>query len=399
MKPIFLWSGILLLSLLVAAGCSDDPTTPPPGEEPSVRVDLEPGGADFTIELKSVMTPEGRIEGPFALRGQNLHYNDVIGALVVDLTIANHSPVTFFNPVHITFLRLFPEGTIILNSPDDGPTFEFDFANDDLWWTPGEESLPLTVMFKADLGVSVGFYSQISVGGVHLEGMIGGRVWNDLNRNRFMDPDEPGLADLLIRLDDGSDHENLVLAQTGPDGRFLFRDLDAGTYELWVTDPPGNMVSTTPLSMHVLLTTDMGGVSTFTEANFGFAPRENHLPGPQLIVRGNHMNPFIAYRGENVLDLRVPFGVPLHFGWQGSAEPGLEIQAYRWGWNVVDPSDPQDPGWQQSEPGLGPGYTEAHWEAPLEPGQMYTLVIQCWDNADHLTRAIINFQVSEPGTR
>jgi hypothetical protein len=337
-------SGIFVLLLLIAAGCSDDPVTPPVGDETSVLVDLEPGGADFTVRMETVATPEGRVPGPFLLRGHNLHYNDVVGALVVDLTITNNSPATFLDPVRITFLRLIPEGTIIVNAPDDGPTFEFEFANDDLWWTPGEESLPLTVMFKADLGVSVGFNAHISVGGVHMEGTIGGRVWHDANRDGIMDRDEPGLPGIHIGLDDGTDRESLHRAMTGPDGRYLFRGLDAGTYEVWVHDPPAEMSSTTPINMHVLLTSSMDGVSSFPDANFGFVRSEVSLPGPKLVVMGSHMDRFAAFRGVNELNLGVPPGVPLHFRWEGFADDGLEIKAFRWGWDVMDPNDPQDPG-------------------------------------------------------
>jgi len=389
-------SGLFFLTLLVAAGCTDDPVIPPVGDESLVRVELDPDGADFTIKLESVDTPGGRVPGPFFLRGHNLHYNDVVGALVVDLTITNNSPATFLNPVHITFLRLLPEGTIILNSPDDGPTFEFDFANDDLWWTPGEESLLLTVMFKADLGGSVGFNAHISVGGVHLEGMIGGRVWLDANRDGVMDPDERGLPGIPIGLSDGSDREILHRAITGEDGRYMFRGLDAGTYEVWVHDPPAEMSSTTPINMHVLLSSGMGGVSSFTEADFGFVRHEVTPPGPKLVVNGNHMDQLIAFRGETIMDLRVSPGTPVFFRWEGFADRGLEIKAYRWGWDVIDPDDPQDSGWGQNLPGLGPQYMEAVWGGPLEPGQTHRLVIHCWDTEDHLTRVMIHFRVDAP---
>ena len=395
MSRIITLSGLFILMLLVAAGCSDDPAAPPPGDETSVRVDLEPGAGDFTIKLESVTTPDSMMRGPFFLRGSNLHYDDEVGALVVDLTITNNSPVTFENPVRITFLRLIPEGTIILNSPDDGPTFEFGFANDDLWWTPGEESLPLTVMFQADPGVSVGFNAHISVGGVHEEGMISGRVWHDTNRNGIMDRDEPGIPDIIIDIDDGTDREILRRAKTDERGHYEYRHLDAGAYEVRVLTPPEHMSSTTSMSMHVLLSQDGGGVGSFTEANFGFVREGISLPGPKLVVMGSHMERLIGYRGETVMDLRVPPGVPLFFHWEGMADRGLEIRAYRWGWDVMDPGDPNDSGWS-APPGMGPGHMTAAWEAPLEPGAGHRLVVHCWDTEEHLTRVMINFRVDGP---
>lgn len=142
MSRFFLLSGMFLLMLLMAVGCGDDPAAPLAGDDASARVELDPDGADFTIQLESVSTPDSLMRGPFFLRGYNLHYNDVIGALVVDLTITNNSPATFLNPVLITFLRMLPEGTFIVDAPEDGPTFEFEFANDDLWWTPGRKACP-----------------------------------------------------------------------------------------------------------------------------------------------------------------------------------------------------------------------------------------------------------------
>ena len=396
MSRIFTLSSMFLLVLLLTTACNDDPATPPPGEQTSIRVDLDPGGADFTVKLEAVDTPSGRVPGPFYLRGRNLHYNDVIGALVVDLTITNNSPATFQNPVHITFVNLLPEGTYIVDAPPGGPTFEFGFANDDLWWTPAEESLPLTVMFKADFGVSVGFNVHISVGGVQLEGAIGGIVWYDTNRNGVRDPDEHGLPGIHLGLDDGTDHENLVRTVTAPDGTYLFRDLAAGAYEVWVVDPPVELSSTTNINLHVLLAQGMGGASIFMDANFGFAEDEWPLPGPRLVVHGPHMLPLIGFRGETIMDLSVPPGAPLHFHWEAIADPGLEIQAFRWGWDVTDPNDPHDPGWAQNVPGLGPEYMEAIWDGPLEPGPIHRLVVNCWDNEEHLTRVMINFWVDAP---
>ena len=395
MSKIITLSGLFILILLMAAGCSDDPTAPTVGDDTSIRVELDPEGADFTVKLESVTTPDSLMRGPFFLRGFNLHYDDAVGALVVDLTITNNSPATFMDPVGITFLRLFPEGTIIGNSPDDSPHFTFEFENDDLWWTPGEESLPLTVMFLADPGVSVGFNAHITVGGVHQEGMISGRVWHDMNRDGIMDRGEEGLPGVPIALDDGTDQEILHMAFTDRMGRFEFRDLQMGAYEVRVHMAPHEMSSTTSASMHVLLAADGGGVGSFTEANFGFARHEVMPPGPKLVVGGTFMDRLVAYRGETVMDLRVPPGVPLHFQWEGFADRGLEIKAYRWGWDVVDPDDANDPGWNGA-PGLGPAHMFADWDAPLEPGSSHRLVIHCWDTEEHLTRVMINFRVDAP---
>jgi len=395
MRPIIRFTCLLTLLLAAVAGCSDDPVVPPAGDQTGVRVELEPGGADFTIELESVTNGEDPVRGPFFLRGYDLRYDDVSGALTVDLTITNNSPATLNDPVRITFSRLVPEGTIILNSPDDSGRFTFEFANDDLWWTPGEESLPLTVMFKADPGVSVGFNAHISVGQVHEEGMISGFVWHDKDKDGIRDDDEPGIPEIMIDFDDGTDREILRRAITDQRGYFVYRHLEAGAYEARVLDPPRDLSSTTPLNMFVLLSQNPGGgVGSFTEANFGFVRDHIGLPGPKLVVGGDHLDRFVGYRGESVMELSVSPGDSLNFRWEAVADRGLEIRAYRWGWDVVDPQDPDDAGWNGA-PGLGSEHMMASWERPLEPGARHRLVIQCWDTEEHLTRVIIEILVED----
>ena len=199
-----------------------------------------------------------------------------------------------------------------------------------------------------------------------------------------------------MTVDGNGSREILYRAVTGPDGRYGFRNLDPGTYEAVVLAPPPHMSSTTPLNMHVLLTRDPGGTGSFLEADFGFAEELLPVAGPRLDITGSVMRPWTVYRGESFLDLWVPPELALHFAWQGFADPGLQIKAYRWGWDVIDPDDPNDIGWYHGVPGLGPAYQEAIWGAPLEPGSSHRLVIHCWDTADNLTRAIIQFRVEAP---
>lgn len=381
-----------LICVLAAAGCSNGPVTPQPGDDTSIQVDLDPTATDFSVQIDAVDTPDGLVRGPFFLRGRNLHYDDEVGALVVDLTITNNGETTFAMPVSITFFRILPEGTLILNSPDDGPTFYFDFANDDLAWTPGEESFPLTVMFGVEPEVSVAFNAQIGVGGVHNEGRISGRVWFDENRNGLQDAGEEGLGGIPVALDDGGPQENLHLAVTDEMGDYVFRGLEAGTYEVRVHRAPPRMSSTTPSALHVLLAPAGDGAGSFEDADFGFAFYENMLPGPRLVVSGNAMNPLVAYRGETVMYLPLLDQRTLRFAWEASADPGLEIKAYRWGWDLIDPDDPNDPGWS-GPAGLGDENRSAVWEWNVTSGAVHQLVIHCWDSEDHLTRARISFEL------
>lgn len=386
---------LLAILLIFVAGCSDDPSSPAAIAPTHERVELDPGRVDFSLTLESVSTPDSLVRGPFFLRGSDLRYDDVNSALVVDLTLTNNSQATFDMPVTITFVGLVPEYATILNSPDDRPTFTFEFANDDLWWTPGEESLPLTVMFGVAPGVSVGFVPFIEVGGIQESGLIGGRVWNDLNRNGVIDRGEPGLPDVPVALDDGGPQEILHLARTDRDGRFAFRGLEPGTYEVRVHIPPPGMSSTTSASLHVLLAPDGDAAGSFSAADFGFHANDLSPPGPKLVVWGSELDRLVAFRGETEAELGMPPGVPIHFHWEGFADRGMEIAAYRWGWDVIDPDDPDDPGWSV-EPGLGPDHREAAWAGSLEPGREHRLVVHCRDDERHLTRVIVRFRIDGP---
>jgi hypothetical protein len=268
--------------LVLFAGCSDDPSSPAAVAPRPRQVELDPGRVDFSITLEEASAPGSLVRGPFLLRGSDLRYDAETSALVVDLTITNDSPAIFDNPVWITFVGLVPEDVRILNSPDERPRFTFEFANDDLWWTPGEESLPLTVMFGVAPGVSVGFVPFVEVGGVREAGLIGGRVWNDVNRDGVMDRGEPGLPDVPIALADGGPREILHVVRTNRDGRFAFRDLEPGAYEVRVHMAPPGMSSTTSASLYVLLAPDGESAGSFTAADFGFHANDLSQAGRPL---------------------------------------------------------------------------------------------------------------------
>jgi hypothetical protein len=225
-------------------------------------------------------------------------------------------------------------------------------------------------------------------------GRISGRVWNDANRNGMIDADEQGLGGVAVVLDDagGTKHDNRTY--TDRQGYYEFLTLDAGTYEVRIGEAPYHMDSTTSMSMHVLLSPADGGVGSFNDANFGFAPAETPPPGPKLVVEGNLLGRLIAFRGETLHEMAVPPDTTLHFAWEGMADHGLELQSYRYGWDLTDPDDPDDPGWQVA-PGLGPEQRVANWDSPLNPGAVHALVVACRDSEEHLTRVTIRFRAIE----
>ncbi len=76
-------------------------------------------------------------------------------------------------------------------------------------------------------------------------------------------------------------------------------------------------------------------------------------------------------------------GDEVSFSWSAEAAPYSDIASYRWGWDVVDYTDPDDPGWAV-EPGLGPEHTAT---GPVSfAGGDHELVVQCVDLGGVMTR-------------
>ena len=146
---------LILFSLIFClAACSDDPATPPDGGGDVAAGTLDPAGTGFEIELEFASGPDSLHRGPFLLRGGIPVWSERFQGLVVELTITNNGEVSFADPISILFFRMIPDSIVVMNLPEGSQTLEFEFANDDGVWTPGEESLPLMVVFSADPGQS-----------------------------------------------------------------------------------------------------------------------------------------------------------------------------------------------------------------------------------------------------
>lgn len=113
--------------------------------------------------------------------------------------------------------------------------------------------------------------SEVSFGVRRLEGTgaIGGFVFEDVNRNGLMEPDEPRLERAQLRLE-GVDFSTYSLepAASEADGSYLLSDLPAGRYRVFASAPMlGLSVRTTgPEGPIVLAEGEM-----LTGVNFGFA--------------------------------------------------------------------------------------------------------------------------------
>src|SRR5512134_3012697 len=110
MRPTFRLCLLVAMTLLAIAGCSEDATAPDLSRSSIGMLEGEAGTADFEITVGAAGDSRRRFEGPFLLRGFNLHYVDSLEALVVDLTLSNRGEVAHAEPVGLTFVRLMPEG-------------------------------------------------------------------------------------------------------------------------------------------------------------------------------------------------------------------------------------------------------------------------------------------------
>lgn len=268
---------LLLLSglLLVVAGCSDDsPTAPTASPDPTAfradaSIDLD--GSDFEIRTEDPAT--GR---RFLISGSNLRRDE--GALAVDVVVTNEGSEALRLPATFTLVSLMPDTVRVLGA-DNGETgagaaFDLHFTERDTGWQPGESSQPLTLRFDVAEGVSLGFVVRIDVEMSATGGAIGGMVFEDLDADGVLDPEETGIGGVRIRLVD-SDGETRAVG-TAPDGMYRFDGLEAGLYTVQKA-PQQGLAPTTPAEQQVLLVDDgEGGVSDYLMANFGclFAPEE-----------------------------------------------------------------------------------------------------------------------------
>lgn len=270
---------LCLVASVLVSGCGngdDQPMQPQPVGDATtaiVRGEIDAGLADFAFVSDMLDGPDGPEPGSFLVRGENLHYDDDLDALVVDLTLTNVSDFEYPEPIILTFVQLLPPEVTIRNADNGedgvGASFLFEFANDDGVWTPGEESFPRTVEFGVDPGVSIGFVVRVDVGLDPTAGAIGGVVWHDVDEDGCMDGDESGIADVAVALYFGTDDDAEVqFTLTAQDGTYRFDGLIAGYYTV-VRLEREDLVATTPTEIQVLLVEDEDGVADFLLADFG----------------------------------------------------------------------------------------------------------------------------------
>jgi hypothetical protein len=297
---------IALMGVFVLGGCSSDGVTPTQDEQNNatglVRGDINAAGSSFEITVRTGGSPNNPVAGPFLLRGSNIQYVDSLQALSVDLSVVNRGSVAHNEPIGLTFVTLLPDSVTVLNPDNDehgaGAAIVFQFANDDGKWTPGEESFPRTVLLGVGPGVSIGFVARLDIGMDETGGAIGGIVWNDTNEDGVIDPEEFGVAGVVVYLEHKDAEEGIVeiiqRTLTASDGSYRFDGLRAGFYEV-STELNARLRPTTPTVIDVILVEANGEVSDFLLANFGVVVSVE--PAKQIEI-GDYVEVTGYYDGE-----------------------------------------------------------------------------------------------------
>ncbi len=112
---------------------------------------------------------------------------------------------------------------------------------------------------------------------------------------------------------------------------------------------------------------------------------------PALEIFESQLGRWLATGREGVDGRDIASGQDLEFSWSASAASYAgQVVSYRYGWDVADPDDENDAGWDVQE-GLSP----LHLRAPIRsfPSGNHTLTIQAKDNSDQLTRFTILLSV------
>ncbi len=148
---------------------------------------------------------------------------------LIDSTFTNSSGLYFFNNVipGNYYVKFYPPDSLKFTFKDSGPNDEYDSDAD-----PLNGSTTCFTLNNGETNLS------LDAGLVYNFGSIGDFIWFDYNMNGIQDPDEAGVAGVLVKLYDCNGN---LLAQTVTDsmGYYHFENLLAGYYKISVVLPNG----------------------------------------------------------------------------------------------------------------------------------------------------------------
>jgi hypothetical protein len=137
---------------------------------------------------------------------------------------------------------------------------------------------------------------------------------------------------------------------------------------------------------------DASGVPE-TEFDFSRNARQvrvsNRTTGPMLVVDGDLIDPIItAITTTPVVEVEADGSVPVVFCWNADASAyGGVVAGYRYGWDVLDPDDDNDPGWTSS---FVPFVQETECSSQFVPVVgTHTFTVEVIDNDGYKSRVVI----------
>ncbi len=201
-------------------------TTPTPTETPTPTPTNTPGTGTSQVCVEAFNDLDANSQrggGEDLLNGVLAELLDLNYQLLDSYTTDGSEPYCFPGRGDGTYLLRF--------APPNG----FSSTTASLWGVAVQGGGSLTVSYGALSGPT----PSPTPGG----GRISGVVYNDANKNQFLDQGEAMLHGAHIHLQDGGG-QNLADYWTGSDGLFHFDSLVNGTYRLVEDDPPGFLSST-----------------------------------------------------------------------------------------------------------------------------------------------------------
>lgn len=295
----------IALSLLLFAGCGDDPTGSPAIDDGIARVAFEGSFDGEELVLQRITDPRTGLA--LDLVAKDVRYLDTaLIRIEVDVALRNASNTPLFGPVMVFLGSFVPEGVAVENSDDllvdsmaasvpfEGAPFphyfeygEAELGDDELMLGPGETSGTRTWRFVLPELAGFSFGSEAWVGTQPVGARIAGTVFLDADRDGFFDPGEPvdpfgpaGHAAVAVRFPRGQ----VVTARIDERGRWSVPVNAPGIYEVRYLPPPtlfAPICFTTADPLNVVLGTGPdGNLVGFLHADIGIDPEPCFPPPP-----------------------------------------------------------------------------------------------------------------------
>ena len=286
---------LLLLALGIALfSCDHQPTTVDDARTAgdlsgTGTIDPDAGGAVLLGSVADSITAPGRIE----IWASNISFDAETGVVSFDAALANQSARTIPPPIHFVVVDIEPPDVAVVDfdgvSRDGFPFYDFSATlGPDGVLSPGERTEPVTMKFHTVRARSFAIGFRIDLGPAGGDGVVGGVVFRDDNRNGERDRcercNEIGIPGITVALEKPLSTGEIVtrIVRTDSMGAYRFFGLGEGVYKVFVAAPEDlwKITSANPLLVTLVKGPD-GRVLSFLGANFGLFPLMS--PGPEAL--------------------------------------------------------------------------------------------------------------------